>query len=159
MTALNKAAFAYRTIGGTSTVYPPYNLFDYIFRTVVSTTLSEERVLSEDAIIAIGKMRSYLRLGENWDSYGGVPPQKTVVDRAISLVISLDRRGYPIFFTAPGPNGEILVELKVGEKTIETTFNNESEDSFAFFQRNQCVREDLFSEEKLPSLLQWLQEV
>lgn len=159
MTALSNAAVPYSTLEGTSTVSPFYSIFEYSFHPPASTTLFSERELSEKAIDTIVKLKSFLRLQDNWDSYGAAAPQKDIIEQAISFVKSLDQRGQEVFFTAPGPNGEILVEVTQGEKTIETTISEDGEKSYASFHRTQCVEEGNLSDLRLPLLLQWLREL
>jgi hypothetical protein len=159
MTALSNAAVPYSTLEGTSTVFPFYSIFEYSFHPPASTTLFLERELSEEAIDTIVKLKSFLRLQDNWDSYGAAAPQKDIIEQAISFVKSLDQRGQEVFFTAPGPNGEILVEVTQGEKTIETTISEDGGKSYASFHRTQCVEEGNLSDLRLPLLLQWLREL
>ena len=154
MIALSNAALAYGHLEGTSTIDPRYDLLDYIFRTRASTVYFEERELLEETIDAIGKLKSFSKLQENWDSYGALPPQQDTIEHAVSFVKALDRGGEPVYFTAPGPNGEILVELKKGNRTVEVTFEEDNHIKGALFIENGCIEEDAnFDDGKI---LQWL---
>jgi hypothetical protein len=154
MTALDSAISDYRILEGTSTISPYFVLLDPTFYTRASTTLFETCEVSDGAIDTISRLKSYLNLEENWDSYGGLPPRKNAVDQAISFVLSLDRKGYGIFFTAPGPSGEILIELKSGNKTVEVTFDNEKNVTSALFIGDRCIEEGNNLDER--KILRWL---
>ncbi|MFH0991179.1 MAG: hypothetical protein V1799_14310 [bacterium] len=154
MTALDSAVLDHRTFEGTSTLFPPFIFVDLTFHTRASTTLLKEYELSDKAIETISKLKSFLKLEENWNSYGGIPPHKGVVDCATSLVASLDRKGFEVFFTAPGPDGEILVELMNGNRTVEITFDNEGRSTSAMFEGNKCLEESNSVDER--KILQWL---
>ncbi|MCX6136373.1 MAG: hypothetical protein NTV54_02630 [Ignavibacteriales bacterium] len=154
MIALSNAALAYGHLEGTSTIDPHYDLLDYVFRTRASTVYYEERELLEETIDAIGKLKSFSRLQENWDGYGALPPQQDTIEQAISFVKALDRGGEPVYFAAPGPNGEILVELKKGNRTVEVTIEEDNHIKSALFIENRCIEEDAnFVERKI---LEWL---
>ena len=57
---------------------------------------------------AIAKLKSFLRLQANWDSYDASVVQEATVREAVSFVEQIDEDGLEVFFTAPGRDGEIL---------------------------------------------------
>lgn len=93
------------------------------------------------AVAVVAKLQSFRELKENWDSYGAAKPSEGAISSAIRLVHSLDRAGYPVYFTAPGPNGEIVVELKQGERSLEVYFDAEGNSEFCLFDGGACVLE------------------
>lgn len=68
-------------------------------------------------------------LSENWDGNGAVPPNDEIINNAAFFLTMADEHDLPIYFTAPGPNGEIVLEYKLGNNTAEIFFedNNISE--------------------------------
>jgi len=88
--------------------------------TVVHTVFSS---LTEEAKSIVSKIKSFKKLEPNWDSYGAVPPSADNIDRAISFVKRADKNLLPFYFTAPGPNGELVLEFRQGNKEAATYFN------------------------------------
>jgi len=82
---------------------------------------------------AIVKMKSFLRLQENWDSYGAAVVQEATVREAAAFVEQLDEDGLEVYFTAPGRDGEILVELKSDDKEAEVYFYSDAKPKVLFF--------------------------
>lgn len=80
-------------------------------------------IMSEKAIQIISKLNSFKALQPNWDSYGAIPPRKSTIDKAISTVKKFDENQLPLYFTAPGPNGELVIEFKNGEKEAAAYIN------------------------------------
>lgn len=79
--------------------------------------------LSNSAKEILEKLQTYKSLNPNWDSYGALPPPVKNVDRAISFVKQADKNLLPFYFTAPGPNGEIVLEFKEGNREASIYFN------------------------------------
>ncbi len=96
---------------------------------------------SDGALTILAKLQSFLRLEENWDSYGAATPSKKAVHGAIDLVQQLDRAGQSVYFVAPGPNGEIVVELKNDERSMEIYFDEDGNSEYVIFERGKCVDE------------------
>lgn len=95
---------------------------------------------------AIAKMKSFLRLQENWDSYGASVIQERTVREASSFVEQLDADGLEVFFTAPGGDGEILVELKSGDKEAEVYFYANAKPMVSFFIEDELIWEGNLNE-------------
>lgn len=71
------------------------------------------------------KVLHYKFLVANWDGNNAVPPLYETVDKAFAFVSAADDYDLPFYFTAPGPNGEIIIEFKQGTKTAEVYFNED----------------------------------
>ena len=78
---------------------------------------------SDSAKKMIETLQSFKNLSFNWDSYGAPPPSAENIDRAISFVRQADKNLLPFHFTAPGPNGELILEFKEGRKEAAAYFN------------------------------------
>lgn len=72
------------------------------------------------------------------------------------MVRRLDREGVPFFFTAPGPNGEIMLELKRMNRAAEIYFYADAPSDFVLFEGNRPVEEG-FSEQNLQKIIQFIQ--
>lgn len=121
-----------------------------------SIVLVHRRDLSDEAREALSKIKTFAQLRENWDSYGAEPPSNIAIQNALSFVKTLDKQRLLVFFTAPGPNGEVLVELKENDKSIETTFDNNGTALYAKFENAACVEEGSLTDQILPDLAAWL---
>ncbi len=97
--------------------------------------------ISDGALKVLAKLQSFRRLSENWDSYEAVRPSMRAIDQAIDLVQSLDQAGQAIYFVAPGPNGEIVVELKGEERSVEVYFNGDGTAECVVFQGSEVIQE------------------
>ena len=127
--------------------------------TNVSTILSSPK---NDALYIpnnaqqIQKIKSFLNLEENWDSYGAAPIIESCVYNAIDLVRRLDEKYQAVYFVAPGPNGEVLVELKAGERSIEVIFD-EGAAEYIKYENCDVVDEGIYEPSDLDSqLVSWL---
>lgn len=79
--------------------------------------------LSERAKSQIAKLYSFQFLERNWDGYNALPPSNSAIAEASRIARQLDELGKEIYFTAPGPDGEILIEVRTTGKEIEFYFN------------------------------------
>ncbi|MCB9287419.1 MAG: hypothetical protein H6560_08890 [Lewinellaceae bacterium] len=111
--------------------------------------------LSPDALKAISKVKTFLHLTSNWDSYNAAPPSPNAVEQAISFIKQLDRFGIPVYFTAPGPNGEIVVELKNEEKSAEIYFYPDEPADYVLFIGEECEEEHKL-EGSLKTIIQFI---
>lgn len=106
--------------------------------------------ISNSGISFINKIQSYSKLQQNWDSYGADAPSNISIQNAIRFVRKIDKFNVIPYFTAPGPNGEIVIELKNGDSTIEIYFNPDNSEEVYFFIKDDCIREgkldELFNE-------------
>ena len=75
------------------------------------------------------KLRGFLNLLTNWDGNDAIPPDAEIVDVAIKFLRKMDEFDLPIDFSAPGPNGEILLEYRRLDLSAEIYFepNGETE--------------------------------
>lgn len=61
-------------------------------------------------------------LTDNWDGEGALAPDKSSLQIAKSITHMLWRYGQPVFHIAPGPVGEIMINLRNGDKSLELLF-------------------------------------
>lgn len=98
--------------------------------------------LSTEAIKTISKIQNFGKLRENWDGYNAQSPAPGSIKDAVKFIRNLDAVGLTAYFVAPGPNGEILVELKKEEKSAEIYFYPEEEAEYILFERDEMVAEE-----------------
>ena len=96
-------------------------------------------------------------LTDNWDNDGALAPVEGVIQRAKYVTSLLENHGQPIFHAAPGPNGEIMLDIRNRNKT-------RSLEILIYKSRSVCVQfpeygepvQGVFQEGDLPDLLSWL---
>jgi len=100
-------------------------------------------------------LREYKKLEDNWDGEGAKAPSKRAVMIALYLVMALQAFGQKVFHVAPGPRGEVLLDLRNKNKSIELLFY---EDRLKFVRFPEKERPDQgdFELNMLPGLLKWL---
>ncbi len=67
-------------------------------------------------------LKELSELKPNWDNNGAKAISIKVINKAKTLVKQLIKLGQLIYNIAPGPNGEVMVVLKKGEKSLEINF-------------------------------------
>lgn len=97
--------------------------------------------LSESARQMITKANSFKSLQDNWDSHGAVAPSSENIERAISFIKHADKNLLPFYFTAPGPNGELVVEFKKGNKEAAAYFNPDGSTELAMNEGDAIIEE------------------
>ena len=111
--------------------------------------------LSKKARNFISKIQSFAELKPNWDSYKAIPPDSLNIKDAIGFAKWADRLNLPLYFASPGPNGEILIELKKDAVEAEIHFITNSPSEFLLCDGDLIIIEDsLQGNEEL--LLQYL---
>lgn len=112
--------------------------------------------LSPEALKMLDRLEEFKSLRDNWDSYNAACPSKTAIRQAEKMVRRLDREGMPFFFTAPGPNGEVVLELKRLHKAVEIYFYADAPSDFILFDNDQIVEEGT-TESNLQKIIQFFQ--
>lgn len=106
-----------------------------------STIFSSSRRNPKGINELISKLMDMEIMEDNWDSYGAVAPQKSCIRKAIKFILSNAQYALPFYFTAPGVNGEVLVELKNNSRSAEIFFNPDNTTEILLFEKSECVFE------------------
>lgn len=122
--------------------------------TILEGNDSSSLNISNNAL-QIQKLKSFLKLGENWDSYNASRISEEAVNSAIDFVKRLDEKYHLVYFVAPGPNGEVLVELKDANRSIEVVFEEDSNE-YVKFQEQEVADEGEYTEEMDSMFISWL---
>lgn len=98
-------------------------------------------------------------LQNDWDEDGASAPGIDVLEKARSLVYILENHGLRIFHAAPGPVGEIMIDLRNLEKTksVEIIFYNNRSVAVKFPESGSPEQLE-FNYDLLPELLEWINE-
>lgn len=104
-------------------------------------------------------LKAYAQLPDNWDEDDAIAPDQTAIKQAFFLTYVLEKHGQPIFHAAPGPNGEIMLDIRNRAKTksLEIIFYPDRAISI-LFPEDRKPTQAAFDFEKLPQLLQWLNQ-
>lgn len=102
-------------------------------------------------------LSQYAQLKDNWDGNDAIAPSKTALKEAIFLTRVLGKHGQSVFHAAPGPNGEIMLDLrsKFQNHSVEIIFYA-NKSVAVMFPENGCPMQVEYNESKLPELLYWL---
>lgn len=98
-------------------------------------------------------------LPDNWDEDGAKAPDANAVKIARILATLLSKYGKPIFNAAPGPNGEIMLDIRNEDKSksIEIILYGERSVVVLFFE-DGTARQQIFNTDFLLEMLQWLNQ-
>ena len=99
----------------------------------------------------------YSTLKDNWDQDDAKAPTKNAIIQAKYITSLLSKHGQPIYHAAPGPNGEIMLDIrnKGNTKSIEIIFYNDKSVAVTF-PENHKPSQFQFEDSALPGLLEWL---
>jgi hypothetical protein len=104
-------------------------------------------------------LKEYSQLQENWDEDSAMAPSADALNKARFLANLLEKHGQTIFHAAPGPNGEIMLDLRNNRKkrSLEIIFYSHKTVSVQFPEEERPIQET-FDFLYLPNLLQWLNQ-
>lgn len=98
-------------------------------------------------------------LQNDWDEEGALAPGIDVLEKARSLVYILKNHGLRIFHAAPGPNGEIMIDIRNQEKrkSVEIIFYYNRSVAVKFPESGYPEQQE-FNYDLLPELLGWINQ-
>lgn len=96
-------------------------------------------------------------LEDNWDEEGAMAPDSIAVLQTTYISQWLEKGGQSIYNVAPGPNGEVMLDLRniKGTRSVELIFYSNKSIS-VFYPETDIPRQENFSNEELPAILEWL---
>ncbi|MCB0611386.1 MAG: hypothetical protein H6562_11380 [Lewinellaceae bacterium] len=152
MTALSLRGFDIHSQRETSIVLSTYykqltGISDYFISG--STVFELPNIISEDAKEIWNKLIRFKKLQNNWDSYGALAPSIVAIEAAVDFIKEADSMNLPIYFTAPGRNGDVMVEFKGrGTKAAEIYFNPDGSNELLLFENDECKLESTLEKDK-----------
>lgn len=102
-------------------------------------------------------LAEFYTLQENWDGDDALAPDTEALKQAESLVRQLQRTGQKVYHVAPGPNGEILVDLRENGKSVEILFYPNKK-RYVLFPREGRPIQGEYNASALKIILEWLHE-
>ncbi|UOY07759.1 hypothetical protein L0P88_04210 [Muricauda sp. SCSIO 64092] len=120
-----------------------------------SIVMHDMGMVSEENEAAIGQIKALKLLGNNWDEEGALPIPEEVISRAIEIVNHINRFGHDVYLATPGPNQEILLMLKSGNREIEIIIYPDRE-KLVKFDGTEFVEQGNFLGQELSALLEWI---
>lgn len=147
---------------------------DPFLTATVPTAFSVDRFRSSSlSVFAVGQYPQELRLNnrifnlleefseleDNWDEDEGRAPSITALSNAQYFVQLLSSIGQNIFNSAPGPNGEIMLDIRDinTNRSVELIFYP-SRSVAVFFPENGRPFQRDFQSGSLPDILRWLNQ-
>lgn len=112
--------------------------------------------ISQNNIEKILLINSFSTLKRNWDSYDANPTSKNAITKAISFVLWVSEFDQEVFFTAPSPDGNVVVELKNYDAILEFEFSLDSSDSICATYKGELVTEAELNDTTKIAYLKWL---
>ncbi|HNR08907.1 MAG TPA: hypothetical protein PKM27_16430 [Saprospiraceae bacterium] len=102
-------------------------------------------------------LEEYKNFEANWDGEGTEAPDKKVLICATALLRILDKFGQKVFHASPGPNKEIMLDLRNNNqsKSLEILFYPSRSVYVKFQDANKPIQGE-FNFEKLHELMTWL---
>lgn len=99
---------------------------------------------------------SYQHLTDGWDEDGAIAPVHQTVLSALDIALLLTVTGQPIYHTSPGPVGEVMINLRNGDKSTELLAYPGGRNKFVRISPNETPRQGILTPESLRETLQWL---
>ena len=141
----------------TATVYTPSPLdrFKSASLSVFAVGTYPQEIRLNNRIFNL--LEEFSELEDNWDEDEARAPSKIALSYAKYIVQLLSSIGQPIFSTAPGPNGEIMLDIRdgSGDKSVELIFYPSRSVAVYFPENGKPFQRD-FQTENLPEILRWL---
>lgn len=105
----------------------------------------------------LNRIDSILSLKHNWDGDDAKAPSESALDSVLDISRKLSRIGQPIYHAAPGPNGEVMIDLRNSEteRSVELVFFADKAVG-VFFPKEGQPFQNQFELGDLPSVLEWL---
>lgn len=96
-------------------------------------------------------------LKDNWDEDDALAPHKNSIYQAKFLIDLFNNHGQQIYHAAPGPNGEIMLDVrnKNKNKSIEFVFYS-NRAVYVSLSSKEKPKQGNFNDEELPELMNWL---
>ncbi len=104
-----------------------------------------------------GLCEEFAELENNWDGDGALRPSSEALKNVYYIANVLESTGHLIYNAAPGPNGEIMIDLRNGlvNRSVELIFYP-SRMVVVFFHESQAPFQEIFQFDNLPNVLDWL---
>ncbi len=99
---------------------------------------------------------SYQHLTDGWDEDGAIAPSHATVLSALDIALLLTATGHLVYHTSPGPVGEVMINLRNGDKSVELLAYPGGRNKFVCIAPSEVPRQGPLTPESLRETLQWL---
>lgn len=120
-------------------------------------TVEDKGTLSLANKAEIQNIKSFINLKHNWDSYGALPVDIKSIEKSIDFIKFVNEYGIDVYLTSPGPNEEVMVQLKNKSREIEFIFYSTKE-KYVRFDDNNFIDQGDFSYNEFENMLAWIYE-
>lgn len=120
-----------------------------------STLIKDAEDISFSNRLEIQKVKEFAQLERNWDSYDAKEISLSVINKSINLIEEINRFEEDIYFSSPGPNGEVMIQQKKNAKEVEFIIYT-SKSKYVTFNNNEFEKQGEFSLYILPELIEWI---
>ena len=103
----------------------------------------------------IVNIKSFAQLTANWDGYDAATVNPVAIEKAVSFIHEINNFDIDVYLSSPGPNGEIMVQLKCNRHELECIFY-EDKSKYVLFNNNSFENQGEYDPTILPDLLAWL---
>jgi len=105
----------------------------------------------------IANIKSFAQLNVNWDGYDAAPISPIAIEKAIHFIHEINKYDIDAYLSSPGPNGEVMVQLKTNNREIEFVFYEEKS-KYVLFSSKGFESQGDYSPAILNDLVTWLSE-
>ena len=120
-----------------------------------STVVTSVESISTQNKLEIQRIKELAKLDANWDGDNASKISDISIANAISLIEDINFHNVGVYFTAPGPNSDIMVQLKNGSSEIEFIVYP-TKTKYVRYSKNKLVDQGNYENKILPSLIEWL---
>ncbi|MCH8844243.1 MAG: hypothetical protein IID61_14885 [SAR324 cluster bacterium] len=107
---------------------------------------------------AIIKLASFLSLEEDWDSYGALPIDIEMINRALSILSNITKESTPLPDIFPTSGGGICFEWNSKQAALEVEIDPNSPISY-YFEKGETEEEGEIEGEGLSKVSKYLEEL
>ena len=126
-----------------------------LFSCVTAITVRDANSISRANREEIANIKSFIHLSDNWDGYEAAPISRDAMEQAISFIHDINKYDIDVYLSSPGPNGEVMIQLKLGRKEIEFIFYS-NKSRYVLFSNNEFQSQAVYTPGLLPELVEWL---
>ena len=134
-----------------------YYVFDPKKNTRTSTINRDHSFLNKKIFASL---KEYRLLSDNWDDDDSKAPSQDAITNADSTARLLSSHGWNIYYVSPGPNGEILLELRSEntDRSIQIIYRNSKAIVLSLPEKGKITQSE-YRDSNLPELLNWLEAI
>lgn len=102
-------------------------------------------------------LEEFHTLKDNWDGDDALAPDIKALRQADNLVRQLQRTGQKVYHVAPGPSGEIMLDLREKGKSAEILFYPNKK-RYVLFPAEGDPQQGEYIQSTLKTILEWLHD-